>query len=123
MQAAASPCPEESHLEELEETLRSDPLRTWMKLRVFSDQTIAVGWYRYRGEKQSSTTVCIFTASTVCWMGGRDLSVNIIEETVRKFRKNQRGTAKWYFKELCRAFKDGICVVNGNKRTSLGKWD
>lgn len=93
----------------------------WVKLCIISDHNIAIGWYRNSGEKPPTTTVCVFTATHESWLEG--FSIKQMEGTTRIFRRRQRKIARWYYKELCRSFKDGIVVVSGSKKTSLGRWD
>ena len=110
-------------LSDFESVLLEDPEVEWIKLKVFDDHDIAVGLYQNRNTISGRIHVSVYRFSKVEFMGGEGLNTETLPGTKRSFKKRDLKIAKWYFRELCRSFKDGICVVNGNKRTPLGKWD
>ena len=110
-------------LEELEETLRCDPLHRWIRLKVFPGHNLAIGWFRLRGGRAPLSTVCAFVASRESFMDHEMLSIDRIAPTMRRFRKGQKKIAKWYFRKLCRTFRNGIIVPANAKRPVRGRRD
>ena len=47
----------------------------------------------------------------------------ILHGTKRSFKKRDLKIARWYYKQLCKSFKNGIVVWNGSSKSSLGRWD
>ena len=110
-------------MSDFENLLLEDTETEWIKLKVFDDHDIAVGMYQNRKTITGRIHVSVHRLSKEEFFGGEMLNIEILPGTKKSFKKRDLKIAKWYFKELCRAVKNGICVVNGNKRTPLGKWD
>ena len=110
-------------MSDFENLLLEDTEVEWIKLKVFDDHDIAVGLYQNRNAISGRIHVAVYRLRKVEFMDGEGLIKEILHGTKKSFKKRDLKIAKWYFRELCRAFKDGICVVDGNKRTSLGKWE
>jgi hypothetical protein len=82
----------------------------WLKLKVYDERQVAVGFYLPRKEKDArdlkrKITVAVFMPA-VGLMG--EQTVGMLASTVRKFKRKDRKIAQWYFRELCRAYKNGI---------------
>jgi len=93
----------------------------WLKLKVFEEREIAVGYYLPRKKKQTrdrKITVAVF-APGVSMLG--EEMVGMLPATVRKFKKEDRKIAHWYFRELCRAYKNGILEPQAEHRNPFGK--
>ena len=110
-------------MSDFESLLLEDTETEWIKLKVFDDHDIAVGLYQNRKTITGRIHVSVYRFTKEEFFGGEMQNAEILPGTKKSFKKRDLKIAKWYYKELCRTFKNGICVVNGNKRTPLGKWD
>jgi hypothetical protein len=91
----------------------------WLKLKVYDERQVAVGFYLPRKEKDApdlkrKITVAVFTPA-VGLMG--EETVGMLASTVRKFKRKDRKIAQWYFRELCRTYKNGILEAQTARNT------
>jgi hypothetical protein len=101
----------------LEYCLQQCPVK-WLKMKVYDEKEIAVGCYMPAKKnvpicRKRKITVAVF-APAVGIMG--EETVVPIDGTVRKFRKKDRKIANWYFRELCRLYKNGIANARDETR-------
>jgi hypothetical protein len=95
----------------------------WLRLKIYEEHEIAVGYYlprksgKTRSRKQK-ITAAVF-APGVSMLG--EEMVGMLPATVRKFKKEDRKIAHWYFRELCRAYKNGILEPLAEHRNPFGK--
>jgi hypothetical protein len=97
----------------------------WIRLKIFEKKDIAVGCFVQKKsgsiqERKRPITVIAFTYGVS--MYGEEISTPLLA-TERKFRKNEKKIAQWYFRELCCSLKNGILQDIRDEKKPLGKWD
>jgi hypothetical protein len=97
----------------------------WLWLKINDEKNIAIGCYIPKKsnsvrKRKRSLTVIAFTSGIGPF--GEDL-LSTIPATERKFRKNEKKIAQWYFRELCRSLKNGILQEKRDENKPFGKWD
>jgi hypothetical protein len=110
-------------LSDFESLLLEDPEIEWIKLKVFDDHNIAVGLYRNRRTMADRIHVSAYRFSTEEFFGEEMQHAGVLPGTKRSFKKRDLKIARWYYKQLCKSFKNGIVVWNGSSKSSLGRWD
>ena len=108
---------------DFESLLVEDWESEWIKLKVFDDHNIAVGLYRNRHTITGRIHVSVFRFCKEEFMGEEMLSTEILPGTKQSFKKRDLRIARWYYKQLCKSFKNGIVVWNGSRKSSHGRWD
>jgi len=97
----------------------------WLWLRINDEKNIAIGCYipmknSSMRKRKRPITVSVFTHGIGLF--GDEIATPLLG-TVRKFRKTEKKIAQWYFRELCRSFKNGLLLDTCDKRKPFGKWD
>jgi hypothetical protein len=110
-------------LSDFENTLLEIPEIEWIKLKIFDEHNLAVGLYRTRHTRTGRIFVSVYRFSKEVFMDCETQSAEVLPGTSQSFKKRDLKIARWYYKQLCKSFKDGIVVWNGSRRTSLGRWD
>jgi hypothetical protein len=111
-------------MSELELNLMQLPVK-WIRLKIYDENNIAIGLFIPKmiesvQDKKRPLTVIAFSYGINMW--GEELFTPL-PVTERKFRKNERKIAQWYFRELCHSLKKGILQVNDEEKKHFGKWD
>ena len=110
-------------MSDFESTLLEDPETEWIKLKVFDDHDIAVGMYRNRRSITGQIHVSVYRFSKMEFINGDILNTEILPGTKQSFKKKNLKIARWYYKQLCKSFKNGIVVWKGSGTSSFGRWD
>ena len=79
--------------------------------------------YRNRHSITGRIHVSVFRFCKEEFMGEEMLSTEILPGTKQSFKKRDLRIARWYYKQLCKSFKNGIVVWNGSRKSSHGRWD
>lgn len=82
----------------------------WLRLKIYSEKQIAIGYFlpqKIKGnpDMKRDITVAVFRPS-IDLMGQETIGMPMA--TMREFRKKDRKIAHWYYKELRRAYKNGV---------------
>jgi hypothetical protein len=93
----------------------------WVKIKVFNDHNLAVGLNRNRNVKTGQINAAVYRMNTGGFKGFFDL-IEVLPGTKRSFKKRDMKIAKWYYRELCEAFKDGILMSNESRTMSHKEW-
>ncbi|WAC05121.1 MAG: hypothetical protein OS112_00405 [Methanoregula sp.] len=110
-------------MSDFESLLLEDPEIEWVKLKVFDDHNVAVGLYRSRNTMTGRVHVSAYRFSTEEFLGEEMQQADVLPGTRRSFKKRDLKIARWYYKQLCKSFKNGIVVWKGSSKSSLGRWD
>ena len=111
------------HVSDFESLLLDNPEIEWIKLKVFDDHNIAVGLYRHRYAKMGRIHVAVYRFRNEEFMGLEMENTDLMPGTKQSFKKRDLKIARWYYKQLCKSFKNGIVVWKGSGKSLLGKWD
>ena len=108
---------------DFESILFADEGIEWIKIKVFNDHNLAVGLNRNKNVKTGQVNVSVYRMNIGEFKGFFDL-IEALPGTKRSFKKRDMKVAKWYYHELCEAFKNGILMSNESRTTSpRGWWD
>jgi len=107
------------------ESILDDPETEWIKLKIFDDHDIAVGIYRNRRSITGRIYVSVYRFSKIELLGGELQTTEVMElpGISQSFKKHDLKIARWYYKQLCKSFKNGIIVWDGARKSSFGRWD
>lgn len=106
---------------DFESILFADEGIEWIKIKVFNDHNLAVGLNRNKNVKTGQVNVSVYRMNIGEFKGFFDL-IEALPGTKRSFKKRDIKIAKWYYRELCEAFKNGILLSNESRTMSHKEW-
>lgn len=90
----------------------------WLKMKIYDEKEIAVACYRPQKKsipKNQKRKIVVAVFVPAISVNG-DETAAPLEGTIRKFLKKDRKIADWYFRELCRLYKNGITHARDERR-------
>ncbi len=91
----------------------------WLKLKIYDEKQIAIGYFQgldAEGKPAMNGEITVAVFRPAVDLTGEE-TVGMPMATVRKFRKKDRKIAHWYYRELKKAYKNGVLQVLPGRKT------